>query len=302
MKASCAMLLQWASAGALNHTYAAKEFERQVFGRLQSDPEAQRVMMFSVRANLDREKSDYLSSFPRAQGLRWNDKEVGSAKNIANPAKANLDQEKGADVSITVEGDLYLKKEGLQLSELFKDCADAYNVICAPDGTCAEDVWKIATTAELPIMMCEVAETPQSLRGKLWQLERAITYGPDEFKTGTRAAVVCLNGDRCTFDTAVAAAKGYFSSEAAQRFAPGLTAIPVIAIWTQYRNVYAEIRTMKRDLDTVKSDLDTVKSDLDTVKATMATMVTKRDLAEMNGGLEAMLGNILSKLTCATQG
>ena len=115
---------------------------------------------------------------------------------------------------------------------------------------------QIQTTADLPIILAEVAETPASLQAKLWQLERALTFGPDLQQAA--CCVVCLNADKNSFLAATKAArKSLHNSNANNKLAH----FDVFAIWTQYRNVYAEIRSAKDGLRNLTFQVSNVQKE-----------------------------------------
>ena len=90
------------------------------------------------------------------------------------------------------------------------------------------------------LMSAEIAETPQSMRARLWQIERALNFGSDDISTPD-VCVVCTNGEQGQFEMAASAAKAAFQAMGNQ---VRLNTFPAFAIWTAYRNIYAELRTV----------------------------------------------------------
>lgn len=107
---------------------------------------------------MDKAHSRFLSLIANRVGFNWNDSEKTT---------------KDVSAQRTVECDLYLRfGSPVTLSDLFRDCAEVARPIRTSDD------WQGTTIYPGDVVLCEVAETPQSLRGKLWQLERAMRFGP----------------------------------------------------------------------------------------------------------------------------
>ena len=90
------------------------------------------------------------------------------------------------------------------------------------------------------------------MRAKLWQLERALQFGPPELKSPT-CCIFCINGDAALFEDAVHAARKSLSQAITCLSA---VTVPVYAIWTEYRNTYAEIRAVKDELKELSAKSD----------------------------------------------
>ena len=136
----------------------------------------------------------------------------------------------------TFECDLYMRcpsASPLSVSHVFRDCVDRLRAITKHAN---RSHWDQQTFG---VLLAEVAQTPQSMRAKLWQLERALQLGPPELKSPT-CCIVCINGDAALFEDTVHAARKSLSQAITC-----LSAVPVYAIWTEYRNTYAEIRAVK---------------------------------------------------------
>lgn len=96
------------------------------------------------------------------------------------------------------------------------------------------------------VLLSEVA-TPKSLRGKLWQIERALRFGPEDISQ-PQCCVVCLNGEEGQFEAAAEAAKkelGVLAGNAT------LNNFPVFAIFTEYRNTYVELRQVNQKVESI---------------------------------------------------
>ncbi|CAE7516864.1 unnamed protein product, partial [Symbiodinium microadriaticum] len=253
----------WMAVDDIQHTYAAKDFEQQVIARLatQADHGIERLISYTISGDNVTKQADLQQRFPSSwaspKPFRWK---------YFKPMKGSSPD------PMEVECDLYLRGTDLKPNDLFKDCAQR---IVQLAGTTPWE--QIRTTADLPIILAEVAETPASLQAKLWQLERALTFGPDLQQAA--CCVVCLNADKNSFQAASAAARRSLNSSKATF---KLAHFDVFAIWTQYRNVYAEIRNVyaeirnvKDDVRNVKDDVRNVKDDVREVKTLLAQLIQK---------------------------
>eukprot|EP00437_Effrenium_voratum_P023536 CAMPEP_0181406796 /NCGR_PEP_ID=MMETSP1110-20121109/5454_1 /TAXON_ID=174948 /ORGANISM="Symbiodinium sp., Strain CCMP421" /LENGTH=332 /DNA_ID=CAMNT_0023529215 /DNA_START=82 /DNA_END=1080 /DNA_ORIENTATION=+ len=227
----------WMAVDDIQHTYAAKDFEQQVVARLatQADHGIERLTTYTISGDNVTKQADLQQQFPSS----W-----VSPKPF--PWKFFKQMKGSSPDPMVVECDLYLRGTDLKPNDLFKDCAQC---IVQLAGTTPWE--QIRTTADLPIILAEVAETPASLQAKLWQLERALTFGPDLQQAA--CCVVCLNADMNSFRAASTAARRSLNSSNATF---KLAHFDVFAIWTQYRNVYAEIRNVKDDVREVKTLLE----------------------------------------------
>lgn len=255
----------WVAIGEVAHTYTVKEFERQVYARLAPTfAAAQRLPFYTARAPaggapIDSYHRQFQQQVRPPPNLHWKDSEQGG---------------KGATTPGTpVECDLYVRLgEGANVQTLFEGCAED-QVSVTGHGQWSS----LATSATKSVILCEVAETPESIRAKLWQLERAMICGPESLRSPV-ACVVCINGERSRFRV---------FAEAASRALTGapfaLCHVPVFAIWTPYRNVYAELTRVNVRLDGVESRLRGVESRLDGVESRL-------------GGIESSLASVLRLL------
>ena len=202
----------------------------------------------AAQADVAKRRGQFQQLFEQPPGFNWKDVDKNASRDSSKDDAPRL-----------VECDLYVRSAGpMPLPELFKDCADAVVSLVPPH------TWESATaSAPSPIVLCEVAETRESMRGKLWQLERAMQFGPSELQRPT-ACCVCLNGERPLFDLAAELAQAALRKQG--DVAWRLASVPVFALWTPYRNVYAEIKSVNRRLDGVEKRLDGVEKRLDRVE------------------------------------
>ena len=228
----------WSPAIDLQHIYAVKEFERQVYARLGVIDGVERMMQYDtsmLTGDHHQAQMQFLKLFPQPHICKWSSRtKVKQGTNDNGPIG-------------TVECDLFLRcGEPTRLADIFKDCAD--HVVSLSSS---ERAWgEVETTKGRPVLLCEVAETPESLRDKLWQLERALIYGPNDFQEPA-ALVVCLNGERVKFDAVANTIKQYFKSQkdaGKESQLPAIAKFPLFAIWTPYRNVYAEVKELHREV------------------------------------------------------
>ena len=117
-------------------------------------------------------------------------------------------------------------------------------------------------TTSLSVSCCQKwPQTPKSLRGKLWQIERALKFGPEDISQ-PQCCIVCLNGEEGQFEAAAEAAREELSILAQDA---ALNNFPVFAIFTEYRNTYAELRQVNQKVDDVNQKVDDVNQKVDYV-------------------------------------
>ena len=192
----------------------------------------------------------------------------------------------------TFECDLYIKcpsASQLTVSHVFQDCVDRLRAITKHAN---RSHWDQQTFG---VLLAEVAQTPQSMRAKFWQLERALQFGPPELKSPT-CCVVCINGDAALFEDAVhAARKSLFQATTC------LSAVPVYAIWTEYRNTYAEIRAVKDELKELIAKSDRSEAAIKGSEAAIKELSAKSDrneaaIKELSDKLMEMMERIADRL------
>ena len=220
----------WSRTDDLQHTYSVKEFERQVYARLGTIDGVERMSEYDISTptgDYNDIRAHFANRFKEHPiGFRWS--------KFKSDKGTNEDGATGA-----VECDLFLRcEEPTLLADVFKDCADQI-VSLSPQPL----VWnEVTTTEDRRVLLCEVAEKPENLRDKLWQLERALSCGPEDLRSPA-ALIVCLNGDKVKFDAATCAMKKYFDEEEKDEL-PAIARFPLFAIWTPYRNTYAEVKQL----------------------------------------------------------
>eukprot|EP00978_Attheya_sp_CCMP212_P037714 scaffold180528_cov53-Attheya_sp.AAC.2 len=105
-----------------------------------------------------------------------------------------------------------------------------------------------------------IAQTPNSLRNKLEQLERAFRYyeknkaGEEGKKLGPpSAAVICLNGERADYKRVVQHIQELFCENKLQKWDILKSNVPVFVTFTPYRNIYGSLKTINTELKTIKA-------------------------------------------------
>ena len=259
----------WTRIVDLSHVYAVKEFERQILGRLtaQAGVEFSQLSKFYVpdeatNQNIAARATFLQNKFPALPGHKWSD-HTRDAKKGKSDEKHKLENQE-------YECDLVLKvTEGCtSVGRLFSGCAEEVVALSGNPVNFDE-----LTLEKDSVLVAEVAETPQSLRGKLVQIDRTVKFAKVE--GSVRACVVCLNGERGMFDKIAAHAKEILTQKNAElNVANGL---PLFAIWTPYRNVYAELSTINKRMDSVNNRMDSVNNRMDTFQAELSTINKRMD-------------------------
>ena len=230
--------VKWTSAVEIQHIWSKDNFERQVFARLASFQKFQRLADYKVAKkttlHIDQQYRSFAKQFCSPKAFSWSPVKRASSNKVNNKVD-------------TFECDLYMRcpsASQLTVSHVFRDCVDRLRAITKHAN---RSHWDQQTFG---VLLAEVAQTLQSMRAKLWQLERALQFGPPELKSPT-CCIACINGDAALFEDAVHAARKSLSQ--AITF---LSAIPVYAIWTESRNTYAEIRAVKDELKELSAKSD----------------------------------------------
>ena len=284
----------WTRIVDLSHVYAVKEFERQILGRLtaQAGVEFSQLSKFYVpdeatNQNIAARATFLQNKFPALPGHKWSD-HTRDAKKGKSDEKHKLENQE-------YECDLVLKvTEGCtSVGRLFSGCAEEVVALSGNPVNFDE-----LTLEKDSVLVAEVAETPQSLRGKLVQIDRTVKFAKVE--GSVRACVVCLNGERGTFDKIAAHAKEILTQKNAElNVANGL---PLFAIWTPYRNVYAELSTINKRMDSVNNRMDSFQAELSTMNKRMDTFhgdlcAEKARMDLFQASVESKLDRVLARLS-----
>jgi hypothetical protein len=265
----------WVLAKDIHHIYATNEFERQVYARFASGESVlERKSSFVLNKDAENLEKLFLQSIPHPPNIKW----AGKAEAKSKP---NHEDGSGAKTGSVIECDLYLRIGNKNTSEvtvksLFADAIDAFKPIVGTDT----DVW----TAPLcvgQLVLCEVAETPQSMRSKVFQLLRAVLCGPFDVRQPRPLCVVCVNGEQEKFDLCAEQLKGSVGGSCW----PG--DLPLAVIWTQYRSVYGEIKMLRSEFKSLDTKVDTLDTKVDTLDTKVEEMT--REMREIKNQMTEIL-------------
>ena len=235
--------LTWQPTQEVQHVYTTQEFERQVFGRLQSqNVQLQRLSQWSL--------SSEKAVASQALRVQWENVITNSANVGWKPSKQakNVGQPLGP---MSLECDMVYRVDGadpLSVSNFVKDVACEHHVL-----------WGMTPLSELcvepgQIFAGEVAETPESLKDKLWQLERLLQYCP-EMEERVKVCAVFLNGEalktKCVSDHVATLFKRLQDSNWK------IAKKPTFVFWTPFRNTYAELSSLTTKLDQMEPETNT---------------------------------------------
>ncbi|CAJ1432519.1 unnamed protein product [Effrenium voratum] len=173
---------RWTTVASLQHVWTRDEFEKQVLARL---PDLEHIQQYTVSKEetkrMFKEEGEFQRNFA-TPGFNWK-----KEKKDNNPPMTD----------VLIECDLYISsEEEIQLQNFFQDSFTT--ATCLTHGEFEKQSFKL--------MLAEIAETPSSVRAKLWQIERALKFGPDDI-SHPDVCVVCINGEQGQFDMAASAAK-----------------------------------------------------------------------------------------------
>jgi hypothetical protein len=244
---------KWSTVSNLQHIWSKDEFEREVLARLDNLEGFERIQEYTIpKASMEQMNQDrinFMQSWLRERFVWKDEKEKGVPQGEAS-----------------YECDLYLRtNETIPLDTFF--CDSFTHVRCLTHGE-----WH---NISFGVLLSEVAQTPKSLRGKLWQIERALKFGPEDISQ-PQCCVVCLNGEEGQFEAAAEAAREELSILAQDA---ALNNFPVFAIFTEYRNTYAELRQVNQKVDDVNQKVDDVNQKVDYVNQKVDDL--QKDLKEI---------------------
>jgi hypothetical protein len=296
----------WVHSDGVSDHIAANDFEKQLMGRLDTEGVKCRQMkacaLTDAQKDLtDADKEAKLSEFVPSGRVTWNTnkkeprnkshrrsvKTVGEGKHVIECDMFNIlelanDQEEIAlfgSIPKDVQVDFTLLNPSL-FDEKFKT-----DVMLQPED----------------ILHIEIAETPDALPGKLWQLERLFIHFDKVEKPVAKVAVICSNGKKTLYDEAVKLALEQIKDNTQWVI---LKKIPVYVLYTPNRNVYRSLFEIEKQLKEMvtKSDLDALrketKSDLDALrKETKSDLdALRKEMATNQDALATKLDNILAKM------
>lgn len=254
--------------GDVQHVYARQEFERQVLARLcmpaEDEGEIIRWTTYYItkeQKEVEKARTAFVEKFASPDSFNFK---------AEKPAKGDKNtQHEAAEKAIEV--DLYLEGLGMQLQDVFKDAQDTV----VPLNESVPAKWEdVATSDKKPLLMAEIGDTPETMRAKLWQLQRAMLFCNRKTFKRPAAAVVCMNGGKSKFDAAATACLGGFKKWESDKNceAKGLITIPVFAIWTPYRNVYREMSNLKDEMSSLKDEMSNLRGEMSNLRGEMSKM------------------------------
>jgi len=262
----------WSNVEGIQHTYAVHEYERQVFGRINArDFSAWHLLSYQMeeedKKEMDEELKKAVSQFtPIKNCIKW--------QTVGKKSNKKKQQEQAVDGLHTIECDLYMRLTGMDddgtvsCMEILKDLTDDIHLINKDAKGLQENTdgtWDVKLENDSMLWM-EVAETPQSLRYKLVQLERAVRFfkkAPgDKNAPGAKqlpaVAIICLNGEPGLFKIAVEHFKTLYKNNLLTKWVIFKEKIPVFVTFTPFRNVYGTLQEIKTSMVT-KTDLAELK-------------------------------------------
>ena len=273
----------WISVQDIKEIYTTEEFEKQVYASLDGGDDLLRLPFYEIQATEDdvqKAKGAFESGFATQPGFNWNTGRKGKLK------KKGV---RGAAQASNPQCDLYLKKDAppMHVATLFRH-------------TCFKNVslsgvasrWEDLTAS---VVLAEIAQTPASLRNKLWQLERAMRFGPQEIQQ-PGCCLVCINGEGAEFELAA-----NLAATGLQQLGGGakLNSVPVFAIWTPYRNVYASILDLRNNIDELKNDTAKIDAKIDETNAKIDAKIdeTNAKIDELKTEIQTMQQAIIAAIS-----
>jgi len=285
----------------IQNVYAAKEFEKQILGRLSAGGfNASQLTSYKLlkedQIDLYNDElipaQDQLTNIPTV--LNW-EKGLPRMKKVPESQKGTYSE---------FECDLYFKITEMEagmtssIDHIFKDVVEKkiglnFDIEDSLEVEAGDWVW------------VEIAETPQSLKSKMMQLERAYRcysnfdkyFGKKnehEFSVDVpKYFIICLNGEPNLFDMAADHVRKLYEKKKLDKWSFLDSGIQCVLTYTPYRNVYGVLKTMNDEIATIKDEIATIKDDIATTKDEMANMndkmATKDDMKNMDKKLDTLL-------------
>jgi hypothetical protein len=283
----------WVTNNEMSDNIAANDFEKQVHGRMDSKSiEFRQMTNYKMTAEqkkvIDGKKDDALGQFSASGQVTWNTnkKNKKSKNNVKATPLSPSDRKKAANgLPNNIECGMFMHVQEVRNDSakigLFSSILESVTEdFChlnhdVPPNDALSDVMLQAGDH----FWMEIAETPDSLPSKLWQLERAYLHFKTEKRPLAKVAVICLNGVKDVYDEAVKLAVNHFKTDKLTLWTI-LKEIPVYVLYTPNRNIYRSLYKIETQMAT-KSDLEELrktmatKSDLEELRKTMATNLDK---------------------------
>jgi hypothetical protein len=137
----------------------------------------------------------------------------------------------------------------------------------------------------------EIAETPDSLPSKLWQLERAHLHFEKTECLVAKVAVICLNGEKTLYDEAVRLAVEHYKNGELSEWKI-LKKIPVYVLYTPNRNVYRSLFNIETQMVVLTAQSETLTKEVAELRKTTAAQ--SETMAAQSTKLDAVLALVTS--------
>jgi hypothetical protein len=156
-------------------------------------------------------------------------------------------------------------------------------------------------------VLCEIAETPDVLRAKVFQLLRAMHCGPFRGEKTPVLTVACINGEegkaRVAVESLFAGLRRYNSDESVT-----LNGVPFVVVYTRYRNTYAEVNAIKKEMGVMQRDIRSMEHSISGMEHKISGMQhdirgmqqdmrdVKSDISSLSGKMDTKFDAMLSLL------
>jgi len=281
----------------VRHSYVKKDFERQVFGRLGTLPNLSRCSVIAA-------KEDFALTVAEIREmcfaeLPYEKESFGGIFAKKKWGKATTDGKSREGKDVLYECDLLFRvdstsEESFSLQDdLFKDVCD-FSTLLNP-GVVSSAPDPLDRSLDIypgDLIIGEIAETPASLKEKLWQVERSFRLLKLEGEVvGTpRVGIVCLNGERNIAERVSEYVRTQFVENQLKSWSI-LHEIPVYVIWTPYRNVFGSIKDLNERMDGMNDRMDGMQKEMnDRMDGMQKEMNDRMDgmQKEMNDRMDGM--------------
>ena len=273
---------------------SAIDFEKQVLGRMDSNIIEFRQMTHykmtkKEKETIDKSKTGALAQFVPNGRVTWNTNKETKQNTTPTTPQSPADRKNSKDHGLpnNIECDMFMHVQKVKndneeigvfsyILESVTEKKDVFQLNPGYDKSRNEALPDVMLQADDHLWI-EIAETPDSIPGKLWQLNRAYVHFETQERPLAKVAVICLNGEKDLYDDAVKIALNHWNADELTSWTI-LKKIPVYVLYTPNRNVYRSLHKIETQMAT-KSDLVELRSDLEGLRKTMATMET--NLAEV---------------------
>jgi hypothetical protein len=282
------------------------DLEKQVLGRMDSEGVKFRQMKTydltdAQKEPIDAHKEAKLSEFVPSGRVTWN-----TNKTTPQKPKGRKQAKEGEEIGENnIECDMLMHvlelSNGREEIALFDSILKGVQVDFTLLNPSLVDE-KFTTDVMLQpqdILHIEIAETPDSLPRKLFQLERLFIHFDEFDEVGqpvAKVAVICLNGEKTLYDEAVKLALEQIKEETQWVI---LQKIPVYVLYTPNRNVYRSLYEIEKQLIAVHEEMATNQDALATKQDSLATKqdALRKEMATKQDALATKLDKILAMVS-----